>query len=132
MESQNDQQVFRYWVELRELASGTVRKLSLTAVTKISLARQKKNESPPLRQTVLRLHDGAESLEASNLDELAVRLRDKYPDRAFERTLHYERDRDSEERRERAMNGLIDLLAQTVVREMIGDKAGGRSVGPRD
>jgi hypothetical protein len=132
MESQADRQLFRYWVEIRELASGTVRKLSLTAVTRISLAREKTNEPPPSRDVVLHLQDGPEAVEAQNLDELASKLRDRYADGSFERTLHSERDRDAEERRKRAVDRLMDLLAQTVVREVIEEQSRSSSVRPRE
>ena len=114
----NDKQIFRYWVEIRELASGSVRALPLNAVVKICLAKRKKNEAPIPNEELLHLKDGAEKLEAKSLDELRARLRDKYPDGAFERTLHFERDREAEERRERALNGLARLLAERAVDEM--------------
>jgi hypothetical protein len=114
----NDQ-IFRYWVEIRELASGTVRTLPLIRVRKICLVRPKKNAAAPPDEDVLQLQDGTETWEAKNLDELRARLREKYPDAAFERTLHYERDREAEVRRERALNGLMDLLVKAAVDEMI-------------
>jgi hypothetical protein len=42
-----------------------------------------------------------------SLDDLAAQLREKYPDGAYERTLHQERDFQAEERRSEAMNGLL-------------------------
>src|SRR6185437_12083249 len=93
---EGDRRVFRYWVELRELASGSVRTLPLTAVVKICLARRKKNEPPVPNEEVLHLKDGSETLEVKSLDELRVRLREKYPGAAFERTLHYVRDQEAE------------------------------------
>lgn len=122
MWAMNEKQIFRYWVEIRELATGSVRTLPLTAVMKICLARRKKNEPPIPNEEVLQLKDGAETWEAKNLDELRVRLREKYPDVAFERTLHYERDREAEERRERALSGLVDLLAKAAVDELIEEE----------
>ena len=86
-------------------------------MVKICLARPKKNEAPIPNQELLHLKDGAETLEAKSFDELRAQLRDKYPDDAFERTLHFERDREAEERRERALNGLAQLLAEQVVEE---------------
>lgn len=73
----NREEVFRYWVEVRELATGSVRKLPLMPVRLVCLEGGKKNE-------------------------LRARLRDKYPDAAFERTLHYVRDHEAAERREEA------------------------------
>jgi len=115
----NEKQIFRYWIEIRELASGSVRSLPLNAVVRICLAKQKKNEAPIPNEELLHLKDGAETLEAKSFDELRARLRDKYPDEAFERTLHFERDREAEERRERALDGLARLFAEKAVDEMI-------------
>jgi len=105
----NQKQILRYWVEIRELASGSVRTLPLTAVVRICLAKRKKNEAPIPNEELLHLKDEAETWEAKSLDELRARLRDKYSDEAFERTLHFERDREAEERRESALNGLAWL-----------------------
>ncbi len=112
-------QVFRYWVEIRELASGQVRTLPLNGVRKICLKRGKKNEPPTPDEDVLELKDGADTWETKNLDELRVRLREKYPDESFERTLHYVRDREAEERRERALDGLMNLIVQNVVDDLL-------------
>ncbi len=127
---EGDRRVFRYWVELRELASGSVRTLPLTAVVKICLARRKKNEPPVPNEEVLHLKDGSETLEVKSLDELRVRLREKYPDAAFERTLHYVRDQEAEERRERALDGVIDLLAKAAVDRLIEEEARGATPAP--
>jgi hypothetical protein len=62
-------------------------------------------------------------LEAKDLDDLRAQLREKYPEGAFERTLHYVRDPEAEERRERALNGLIELLAERVVEQMIEEES---------
>lgn len=115
----NEKQIFRYWVEIRELASGSIRAMPLTAVMKVCLARRKKSEPPISNQQVLQLKDGAETWEARTLDELRGGLREKYPDSAFERTLRSERDREAEERRERALNGFAELLAKAVVDKMV-------------
>lgn len=122
-----NEQIFRYWVEIRELATGSMRTLPLTGVVKICLAKRKKNEPPIPNEELLQLKDGVERWEAKNLDELAARLGEKYPDAVFERTLHYERDREAEERRERALNGLMDLLAKAAVDEMIEEETRGAS-----
>lgn len=117
------EQIYRYWVEICELASGSVRQLPLTAVRKVCLTRGKKNEPPMSDEQALRLEDGAETWEAKSFDELRARVRDKYPDAAFERTLHYVRDREAEERRERVLNELAKVFAEQVVKEMIEEEA---------
>jgi len=42
---------------------------------------------------------------------------------AFARTLHYVRDHEAEERRERALNGLISILAKRVVDDLIAEES---------
>jgi hypothetical protein len=78
-------------------------------MAKIHIPR-KKNEAQRPRQEFLALQDGAEKLEAKNLDDLAGQLRHRYPDGAYERTLHRERDR----QREEAMNRLAEILLPRV------------------
>jgi hypothetical protein len=65
--------------------------------------------------------DDEETWEASDFDELRTRLRDRYPDTAFECTLHFVRDHEAEERRESALDGLISLLAKKVVDDSIAE-----------
>ena len=117
----SDKKILHYWVEVRELASGSVRKLPLSAVRLICLKRGKKNEPLLPDRELLRLQDGEETWEASDFDELKLQLRDKYPDVAFERTLHYVRDHEAEERRETALKGLISILAKSVVDDWIAE-----------
>lgn len=119
----SDKKIFRYWVEIRELANGAVRKLPLSAVRLICLKRGKKNEPSLPNRELLRLQDGDETWEASDFEELKTRLRDKYPDAAFERTLHYVRDHEAEERCETALNGLISILAKSVVDDLIAKES---------
>lgn len=117
------EQVLRYWVEVRELASGSVRKLPLTAVRLVCLKRGKKNEPPLPEKELLRLQDDAETWETATFGELRTRLRDKYPDTAFERTLHYVRDYEAEERRERALDGLMNILVERIVDDLIAKES---------
>jgi hypothetical protein len=126
----SDKEIFRYWVEVRELATGSVRKLPLTSVRLICLKRGKKNEPPLPDRELLQLQDGEERWEADTFDELKARLRNKYPDSAFERTLRYVRDLEAEERRESTLNGLISLLAKKVVDDLIDEQS--RAGGERD
>jgi hypothetical protein len=119
----SDKKIFRYWVEIRELANGAVRKLPLSAVRLICLKRGKKNESPLPDRELLRLQDGDETWEASDFEELKTRLRDKYPDAAFERTLQYVRDQEAEERREEALDGLMRILVKKVVDDLIAEQS---------
>lgn len=118
----NNKKIMRYWVEVRELATGSVRKLPLTAVRLVCLKRGKKNEPPIPDRELLQLKDDTETWEAETFDELRARLRDKYPDATFERTLHYVRDNEAEERRERALNELMDILVRKVVDDSIAEE----------
>jgi hypothetical protein len=127
-ERQEDERVFRYWVEVRDMTNGSVRNLPLSAVARIQIPR-KKNEAQRPSEEILRLQDGSAILEAISLDDLAARLRQKYPDSGYERTLHPERDREAEERRAEAMNQLIRILAEAVVRDTLN---GTRSLSSQD
>lgn len=59
-EASDDKKIFRYWVEIRDLKSGSVRKLPLTAVRLVFLKRGKKNEPLLPDREVLRLQDDVE------------------------------------------------------------------------
>jgi hypothetical protein len=119
--------ILRCWVEVRDLASGSVRKLPLTAVKLVCLKTGKKDEPLPPDREVLRLQDDEETWEASDFDELKIRLRGKYPDGAFERTLHYVRDREAEERRETALNELASIFAKSAVDHLIAEESRDRA-----
>ena len=82
-----DEQIFRYWVEVLELKNGSVRILPLNAVAKIHIPRRK-NEAQKPTEEILQLKDGSATLEAKSLDDIAGQLRERYPDPAYERTLH--------------------------------------------
>ena len=118
----NNKKILRYWVEVRELATGSVRKLPLTAMRLVCLKGGKKNEPPIPDRELLQLKDDAETWEAETFEELRARLRDKYPDATFERTLHYVRDSEAEERRESALNALMNILVREVVDDLIADE----------
>jgi hypothetical protein len=45
------------------------------------------------------------------------------PMRLFERTLHYVRDHEAEERRERALNELASIFAKSVVDDLIAEES---------
>lgn len=119
----SDKRILRYWVEIRSLESGSVRKLPLTAVRLVCLKRGKKNEPPLPDREELRLQDDEETWEAESFEELKIRLRDKYPDADFVRTLHSVRDHEAEERHERALNELISILAKKAVDDLIAEKS---------
>ena len=121
--SMHAEQVFRYWVELRDLENGSTRNLPLTAIAKIHIPR-KRNEAQRPSEEILQLHDNPVIIEATNLDELAAQLRQKYPDEAYERTLHRERDHEAEQRRADAMDGLIEILAKSVAEQLLREGPG--------
>jgi hypothetical protein len=107
---------YRYTIEIRALADGSSRLLPPEVISVIALTAKGTATEKPSRQ-LLRLKDGEEILEAADLDELRIRLRDKYPDSDYERRLHVQRDREAEERREAAIMGLARLLARAAVEE---------------
>jgi hypothetical protein len=108
-ESPESQQVFRYWVEIRELANGSARNLPLNGVTKIRIPRTKK-EAQTRNEEILQLKDGPATLEANSIQDLAAQLRARYPDDAYERSLHWQRDREAEARRAEAIDKLSEIL----------------------
>jgi hypothetical protein len=116
------EQSFRYWVEIRDLANGSVRNLPLLAVARVHIPRGKREAQKPTEEA-LQLKDGPATLEASNLEDLAAQLRARYPDCAYARALHQERDLDAVERRSKAINGLINLIVESFVRSLSIDDA---------
>jgi hypothetical protein len=103
------QQIFRYWVEVREQANGSAQHLPLNGVTKIHIPRTKKEAQQP-NEEILQLKDGAATLEAKSVQDLAAQLRARYPDDTYERTLHWERDCEAEVRRAEAIKKLSEIL----------------------
>lgn len=101
---------FRYWVELHDLRDGSTRSLALRTIKRIHIPTKKSDSQRPAEER-LRLEDGNSFLEASNLDDLIVQIRAKYPDGTYERSLHKERDMAAE----RAMDSLMRLLARAAV-----------------
>jgi len=106
--------IFRHWVEIRDLKSGSVRQLSLSAVAKIHIPRRRNEPQRPTEE-FLEVVDGEEALVAKNLDDLVRQLRRRYPDGAYERTLRRERHR----LREEAINKLTEILLPRVILEAL-------------
>lgn len=123
-------QVFRCWIEVREVSSGWVRTLPLTAATRIHIPRRKSEEQRPSEE-ILQLKDDAVTLEAKNLDDLARQLRERYPDGDYERTLHSERDHEAERRRKDALDGLIQLIVESFVRSLTAEDAAALAASSR-
>ena len=71
MESPTTERIFRYWVELRDLRSGTTRNLPLGAIAKIHIPR-KRNEAQRPREEILQLHGNSTIIEAKN--QMTLRL----------------------------------------------------------
>jgi hypothetical protein len=115
--------IYRCWVELRDRRDGSVRELPLTALRLIHLPAKKNAPRLPDEQ-MLRLEDGAEIVEARDLDELIVQLRAKYPDETHERFLRQVRDREAEQRKTAAMKCLQDLLVEVVLRDLMQERGG--------
>lgn len=117
-ESPENEQLFRYWVEVLELKSQSVRSLSVTAVARIPIPRTKGDPQRP-REDVLQLKDGTATLEAKSFEDLVALLRARYPDDAYERRLHWERDHEAESRRAEAVKGLIEIFLPRVYLEAL-------------
>jgi len=128
-----NQQVFRYWVEVREQVNGAVRHLPINGVTKIHIPRTKKEAQKP-NEEILQLKDGTATLEGKSIQDLATQLRERYPDDAYDRTLHWERDREAEVRRAEAIKKLGEILLPhaylealyVIQAELEGDKSNSR------
>lgn len=114
-----DQQIFKWWIELRDLRTGSVRQLALEETTRIHLARRNETQRP--NESVLRVQDGSMILEPISLDDLAAQLRRIYPDETHERTLHSKRDRDAEQRRHQALDDLGRLFARVALDKLIDE-----------
>ena len=110
--------VYRYWVELRDRRDGSVRELPLNALKRIHLPTKKGAPQLP-DELVLQLQDGAEIIEARDIDDLAAQLRARYPDDSHERFLRQERDQEAEKRKVEALNGLIKILAKAVAEDLL-------------
>jgi hypothetical protein len=116
------ERLYRYWVELRDLSDGSARILPLHAM-KIVYLGGKKGSPPKPDEQVLRLEDDTAVIEAKDIDELAARLRRKYPDGTHERVLRCERDYAAEQRKADALRSLIQLLAEAAVEELLREQA---------
>jgi hypothetical protein len=121
MDVPDSQPIYRYWVDVTDRRDGSVRTLPLGAVQRIHLVAGK-GEAPRPTEQVLQLKDPAGVLEAKNLDELVAKLRERYPDATHERFLRREHDPEAEQRRAAAMDGLIDLMVDAVLRDLHGSK----------
>ncbi len=62
-------------------------------------------------------------LEETALDDLIQRLRERYPDALFERTLKQELDQAATERRAEAINELARIVARAAVRNLAKSKS---------
>jgi hypothetical protein len=113
----NSERIYQYWIEVRELKNGAIRILPLKAFRRISLA--KRCETPPATEEILRIEDGAATIEVKSFEELVAELRRKYPDSEYERTVHMKRDREAEVRGDEAMNGFIEIIAQSTVKDLL-------------
>lgn len=125
-----EDQIFRYWVELRDLRDGTVRELPVTFVKRIFLGtkrrRRSKNVEPapadPAPELRVRVRDDGREWDAADRDDLARQLREAYPDGAFQRTLKCERDLEAEERHRSAIESLARIIAEATVEKWLAEE----------
>jgi hypothetical protein len=115
---------FKYWIEVRTLADGAIRKLPLRTVIQLKIPTKKGQPVPPSRER-LQIEDGGSPIEGATWEELVAKLRERYPDTSFERSVHRERDLEAE----RAMNDLIKLIARSAVRKLTEPVAATESKG---
>jgi PAS domain-containing protein len=119
-----NQQRYRYWVEIRDLRDGSVRNLPLHAQRLVHLSR-KRGEPPHPDQQLLRLQDDNTVIEAQGLDALATQLRSRYPDETHERRLHWERDREAEQRYANALDALSELVVEACMNDLLPEQTVG-------
>jgi hypothetical protein len=112
------QRIYRYWVELHNRSDGSVRVMPLGGIKRIHLVPGKGEARHP-DEVVLQVQDESTVIEAKDLEDLAAQLREKYLDEMYERFLHQERDVEAERRKAEAMDGLIQLLADAVVEDIL-------------
>jgi hypothetical protein len=112
-----NERIYRYWVEIRDPRDGSSRTLPLQALQLIHLITER-GASPKPDEQILRLQDDSDVIEANDVDELAAKLRSRYPDETDERRLHWERDFEGEQRRATAREALIDLFVEVLVNEI--------------
>lgn len=124
-----ERQVFRYWVELRDLRDDTVRELPVTFVQRILLTERRKSKSKdkndaqePPPEIRVRVQDAGRTWDSSDREDLARQLRERYPDGVFERALKCERDLAAEEKHWSATKELIRILARAAMRRAVAEK----------
>jgi hypothetical protein len=113
---------FKYWIEVRDLRDGTMRKLPLHTVIHLTIPT-KKAKSPPPSRKCLQIEDENHPIEGTTWEELAEQLQARYPDEFYERRLNRERDL----RAEQAMSDLVSLIARSATRKFLDSKAPGQS-----
>jgi hypothetical protein len=114
----SSEQLFRTWVELRDLRDGSTRQLQLRVVTRVHF-RSLAGGPQQSDQQLLILDDGAHTLKASQSDDLFAQLRERYPDGLYERYLHQERDIAAEQWRSAALDSLFEIYATVGVAEYL-------------
>ncbi|GFE80265.1 hypothetical protein GCM10011487_22650 [Steroidobacter agaridevorans] len=106
----SSEQLFRTWVELRDLRDGSTRQLQLRVETSVHLRSLAGGPQQPDQQLLI-LEDGAHTIKASQSDDLFAQLRERYPDGLYERYLHQERDVAAEQSRSAALDSLVEIYA---------------------
>lgn len=119
--AKENEQIYRYWVEVLDLRDGTVHYLPLKEIVRIYLPRRKGESGRP-GQHRLQMEDGPDVLEGADIDELAAQLRQKYPDGIYERRLKRERDIPAEQQRKHGMEALARLLMKCAIEKWVGQQ----------
>ena len=114
----SSEQLFRTWVELRDLRDGSTRQLQLRVETSVHLRSLAGGPQQPDQQLLI-LEDGAHTIKASQSDDLFAQLRERYPNGLYERCLHQERDVAAEQSRSAALDSLFEIYATVGLEEFL-------------
>jgi hypothetical protein len=116
---------YQYEVEIKALSTGESRRIPLSVGRAISLKRLKRGEPEEPARDVFEVRVGDVVVRGYSFEEFREKLRAQYPDEAFERRLHYQRDREAEDRWRQGIRSLVSLLAESVVKDLMeGDPQG--------
>lgn len=106
--------VFRSWVEVKDTRDSSMRTIQLAGFRRICIPVRKCPEVPPSEDGI-RVHDDPAPFDVMSLDELKVKLRERYPDEYFERRLCQVRDEAEEERQEKALRDLQSAFSKMAI-----------------
>lgn len=116
------QPIYRYWLEVRDRRDDSLLTIPIIAVRTLALVPERR-----AAETYFRIEDPAGHWKARDFEALRTRLRERYPDVHFERTLKVQRDEAAETRRAERISELINVLVEALVRKVEREEAGERT-----